>query len=138
MQAAVVSGPPDAVAGDPADEQPSRPAPITAKVAKRRVGAVGVELVAGEGEEPGPHRVQLPHVPEVAERGEPDAAIARTTRPAWRGSKTAPRERERALADAASRRAPPAAVRTEVTTTTDLPVEPAEPVDEVRRAPSRR
>ena len=89
---------PDPVAGDPTGDAAEPARGDHGEGDEGRVGAVRVELVAGEDEEPRPHRVELPHVPEVAERGEADAAVVERASCLARIEHRA-RERERALAD---------------------------------------
>src|SRR5207244_6820204 len=74
------------------------PEPTRADHCEGRIGRGGPrreQLIRGEHDEPRPHRVQLPHVPEVAERGETDATVVehepglpRIERRAWERERT--------------------------------------------------
>ena len=137
-QAAVVSARPSRSPSTPPTTQPSAPTPITANVASAAPVASREERVAGEDEEPRPHRVQLPHVAEVAERREPHAAVGEHAAD-LAGVERPPRERVRPFAARRASDEHPAddASAREVDGDHGPPVEPAEAVDEVRRAPSR-
>ena len=123
-------------ASAPATTQPTPPTAIAANVAYRRLGARAV-AVAEEDEEPRPHRVQLPHVPEVAEGGETNAAVAQHL-PELARVERRTRERVRPLRHEAPR--DQAAEHRERGGDVDdeAPVEPAEPVDEMRHGRAER
>ena len=72
-------GAPDPVREHPRDHAPGRPAPDDEKrsrLGQSRRGASRGEARAQEDGNPGPHRVELPHVPEVSEVGQSNAPIA--------------------------------------------------------------
>ena len=101
---------------------------------ERRVGGLGaarVVTVAEEEEKPRPHREELPHVAEVAERREPHAAVAEDLARLARVEDGA-RKRVRPLGDVPPRDQPAREREDGRRDDDEVPVEPADPVHEVR------